>query len=100
MAAALRLQSEALVRLVRFVVILREPVSRAVSSFWFKDGHTVEQAMAIFERQMRERAQIDRCVRGAREWYRGHLRPTPPSSCSALTASPRGILSGCTPPAH
>ena len=75
MAAALRLQSEALVRLVRFVVILREPVSRAVSSFWFKDGHTVEQAMATFERQMRERAQIDRCVRGAREWYRGQSAP-------------------------
>ena len=48
--------------LLRFVVILREPVSRAISSFWFKGGRSVPQGEAMLTMQMDDVRRAERCV--------------------------------------
>ena len=48
--------------LLRFIVILREPVSRAISSYWFKGGKSVRQGEAMLTAQMEDVKRAERCV--------------------------------------
>ena len=48
--------------LLRFIVILREPVSRAISSYWFKEGKSVRQGEAMLTAQMEDVKRAERCV--------------------------------------
>lgn len=47
---------------LRFVIMLREPVARTVSSYWFKGGTSVADAMLTFDRQMLDYQQHEACV--------------------------------------
>lgn len=48
--------------LLRFIVILREPVSRAISSFWFKGGTSVPQGVTVLTAQMEDVKRAEHCV--------------------------------------
>lgn len=55
---------------LRFLVILRDPVDRAVSSYWFKNSHlfqdsdrgSVSDMWASFADELRRRADYEKCV--------------------------------------
>lgn len=55
---------------LRFLVILRDPVDRAVSSYWFKNSHlfrdsdrgSVADMWASFADELRRRADYERCI--------------------------------------
>lgn len=57
---------DALPPLLRFIVILREPVSRAISSYWFKGGRSVANGTQLLEAQIADRQRMEKCMRDGR----------------------------------
>ena len=72
---------------LRFVVILREPVSRAISSFWYKGGHSAAEAVKDLSKQMASRHSYDNCTRHRRAEAVHFSRPLTPVA-EALACRP------------
>ena len=84
-----------------FISLLRDPVERMVSSYWFKNSHlfqgtdrgSAENFELVYSSQVKKRADFEFCVgKGISEFLKIHQKPAMvPEFCSSAEKASRGI---------